>query len=461
MAQTQTSTPQAAPGTVDGAALLQTMLAEDPKLQGKLGKVFDRKADELNPILDSIGTLLNNLLKGKIVSKDVVKCIEGAISHLTKLLSDQINAVIHHPDFTRLEGAWRGLAYLVKNTPADPKMLKICVLNISKEELGDVLGQYDAETGARGWDQSPIHKHIFENRFDTPGGEPFGCLVGDYQFSHLPQDVDILSRLSRICGAAHVPFISAAEPRIFGMKSWQDLSKPWSLEEKMATVDYAKWNSFRASEDSRYVALTAPRFLARLPYGENTNKVKAFAFEEDLRPDDPEKSSHDNYVWSNAAYAMAVNIARSFDETSFCVRIRGKESGVLVEGLPIHTFPTDDGRRAQENAALSARLPYIFLCSRFAHYLKKMLYDQVGSFKEGPQIEAELNKWISQYTSDPSSAQDVKARKPLAEARIVVHELEGKPGYYAAEAFLRPHIQLEGVTVKLGVVARMPGGGGD
>src|SRR5436309_8145465 len=334
MAQTQTSTPQAAPGTVDGAALLQTMLAEDPKLQGKLGKVFDRKADELNPILDSIGTLLNNLLKGKIVSKDVVKCIEGAISHLTKLLSDQINAVIHHPDFTRLEGAWRGLAYLVKNTPADPKMLKICVLNISKEELGDVLGQYDAETGARGWDQSPIHKHIFENRFDTPGGEPFGCLVGDYQFSHLPQDVDILSRLSRICGAAHVPFISAAEPRIFGMKSWQDLSKPWSLEEKMATVDYAKWNSFRASEDSRYVALTAPRFLARLPYGENTNKVKAFAFEEDLRPDDPEKSSHDNYVWSNAAYAMAVNIARSFDETSFCVRIRGKESGGLVEGLP-------------------------------------------------------------------------------------------------------------------------------
>lgn len=496
------------------ADLMGSLIAREER---SLSDAFGRKGPELDPVKQAIAVLAGAAVKGKVVPKDVTKRINSAIANLDKMLSDQVNRVIHAPEFRTLEGAWRGLGYLVKNVPSHEK-LKVMVLNVSKQEIGATLGKFDAESGDRAWDNSPICKKIFERRFDTPGGEPFGCLVGDYQFDHSPQDVDLLARMSKVCGAAHVPFLASAASGVLGLKSWEKLPDPSALSRLVSTPDYAKWNLLRESPDSRYLALTLPRFLSRLPYGAKTVPVAGFHFEEDLRPDSPDATSHDNYVWSNAAYPMAVNIARSFADTGFCVRIRGEQAGGLVEDLPVHTFPSDDGgvdakcpteiaismrreaelaklgfmplshitgsvnamfvgaqtvqkpqqydktpkgKRATENAELSARLPYIFMASRFAHYLKKMMYSEVGSSKSRAQLEEWLNTWIGQYTSSPESGDDVKGQQPLAEARIEVYEIAGKPGYYEAKAYLKPHIQLEGVEVSLGVVSQLPGSEGN
>lgn len=505
----------AAPQTdLDPSRLMQDLMSAEGQ---RIEKLFDKKGDDAQPVKDAIGVLIGRVLEaqkagGKLLAADVIRTINAAIAELDKKLSAQVNAIMHAPEFLALEGAWRGLNHLVASTPTDEK-LKIRVMNVSKKELGGVLDRFSEESGQSAWDQSPIFKQIFEKRFDQPGGEPFGCLVGDFEFDHSPGDVKMLARMARICGAAQAPFLAAAKPRMLQLKSWQELADPASLAGKMATPDYAPWKSLRQSDDSRYLCLTMPRFLSRLPYGAATVPVEGFGFEEDLRPgpENPDGSTHDSYAWANSAYAMAVNVAKSFADTGFCVRIRGVEGGGLVEGLPVHTFPTSDGGvdakcpseiaisqrreselsnlgfmplshyegtdkgmfvgaqtvqqpakydnpRATENAELSARLPYVFMVSRFAHYLKKMIYDQVGTFKERAQIEADLNKWISLYTSDSSGAEDVKARLPLAEAKIEVFEVPGRPGYYESRAYLRPHIQLEGVSINLGVVSRIPGG---
>lgn len=497
--------------SADASAELQRLIND---AAGALGPILDREKDETKTLVDD---LVTRVLEGKLVKGDLFKRINLAIGWLDKRLSDQVNAIIHHPEFRALEGAWRGLEYLVARKPSG-QHLQVWVRNISKKELGAVLEKYSAESGQMAWDQSPIFKPIFENRFDMPGGNPFGCLVGDYQFDKSAPDISLLKRMSTICGAAHVPFISAASPNLLSVKSWRELPDIAELEAKMSTPDYAAWNSLRQMDDARYLALTLPRMLARLPYGEGKATVDAFSFEEDLRPVpgadwSTAETKHDNYVWANSAYAMAANIANAFHDTGFCVSIRGVESGGKVEGLPIDTFPTDDGgvdakcptevaiaqRKEAElgrlgfmplshwqntdfaafvgaqtvqkpqqyetpdataNAELSARLPYVFMVSRFAHYLKKMIYEWVGSNRERAQLEKELNDWIMNYASDPSGAEDVKKLKPLAEARIEVEEIAGKPGYYHAKAFLRPHIQLEGVNVDLGVVSKVPGGGG-
>jgi type VI secretion system protein ImpC len=493
-------------------------------------RLIDQTASELGKVLfpeDDAGTshaeklvdaLVREVLEGKLVKGDIYKRIDLAVGRLDKRLTDQVNAIIHHPDFRTLEGAWRGLEYLVKSKPPG-QHIKVRVMNISKKELGGVLEKFSAESGQTAWDQSPIFKQVYTNRFDMPGtgeADPFGCLIGDFQFDRIPPDVNLLKRLSAVCGAAHVPFVTAASHKLLGLESWQKLPDPAELEAKMSTPDYAAWNSLRQMDDSRYLALTMPRFLARMPYGVEKNPVDGFAFEEDMRPVPgaewaAKETKHDNYCWANSAYAMAANIANAFHETAFTVAIRGVEGGGKVEGLPIDTFPTDDGGmdakcpaevaisqrreselgrlgfmplshwvgtdyaafvgaqtvqkpqqyddpRATENSELSARLPYVFLVSRFAHYLKKMIYDWVGTNKEKAQLTEELNRWIKTYTSDPSSAEDVKRRLPLADARIDVEEVEGRPGYYQAKAYLRPHIQLEGVEVDLGVVSRMPTG---
>jgi type VI secretion system protein ImpC len=388
----------------------------------------------------------------------------------------------------------------VSNTETD-ETLKIRVLNLPKKELGKMIKRYKGTA----WDQSPLFKKIYEEEYGTPGGVPYGCIIGDYFFDHGPQDVEILSGMAQIAAAGHTPFISGASPTLMNMESWQELGDPRDLTKIFQTADYAPWRSLRESDDSRYLALAMPRFLGRLPYGSKTNPVDQFDFEENTTGQD-----HSKYLWINAAYAMGTNITRAFKEYGWCSRIRGVESGGIVEGLPCHAFPTDDGgidmkcpteiaitdRRESElaknglmplshwkntdyavfvgaqslhkpaeyddpdatnNAKLAARLPYIFATCRFAHYLCCMVRDKIGAFKERQDMETWLNNWIAQYvTTDPNASEKTKAENPLAAAEVVVSEVEGEPGYYSAKFFLRPHYQLEGLSVSLRLVSKLP-----
>src|SRR5450432_3582077 len=424
------------------------------------------------------------LAKSTVIGSDVVESINAMIAEIEKL-----------------EGAWRGLHHLVSNTETD-ELLKIRVMNISKKDLHKNLRKFKGAA----WDQSPMFKKLYEEEFGQLGGEPYGCLVGDYQFDHNAPDVELLGELSKISAAAHCPFIAGTAPSLFQMESWQELANPRDLTKIFSTPEYAGWRSLRESEDSRYVGLAMPRFLARRPYGTKTNPVEEFDFEEDTGGADSAK-----YTWANAAYAMATNINRSFKLYGWCSRIRGIESGGSVEGLPTHAFPTDDGgvdmkcpteiaisdRREAElakngfmplihkknsdlaafigaqslhkpavyddpdataNANLAARLPYMFATCRFGHYLKCIVRDKVGSFKERDDMQKWLQSWITQYVDgDPQhSSEETKARKPLAGAEVVVEEVEGNPGYYTSKFYLRPHYQLEGLTVSLRLTSKLP-----
>lgn len=469
-----------------------------------LNKEFKPKSEEANTAVKSaVNTLVQQALQNaSLISNDSIKTIEGMIAELDKKLSEQMNAIIHHEDFENLESAWRGLSYLVNNTQTS-ETLKLRVLNVSKKDLAKTLKKFKGTA----WDQSPIFKKLYEDEYGTAGGEPYGAIIGDYYFNHSPQDIELLKGVAQIASAAHAPFISSADPSIVNLDSWQDLANPRDISKIFSTPEYAAWRSFRESDDSRYVALTLPRVLSRVPYGANTNPVEGFNFEETT-----DSGNSTKYNWMNAAYAMGVNINRSFADYGWCARIRGVEAGGIVESLPTHTFPTDDGgvamkcpteiaitdRREAElskngflplvhwkntdyavflggqtvnkpkeydnpdataNASLSARLPYIFATSRFAHYLKCIVRDKVGSFKERADMERWLSDWISNYvTSDPSASEEVKAKYPLAEAKVTVEDVEGQPGYYTAKFYLRPHYQLEGLTTSLRLTTKVPAG---
>ena len=423
------------------------------------------------------------------------------IAAIDKKLTDQVNLIIHTPEFQKLEGAWRGLHYMVNNTETD-ETLKIRFMSISKAELGKTLKRYKGTS----MDQSPLFKKIYEEEFGAFGGAPFGCIVGDYHFDHSAPDVELLGEMAKISAAAFCPFIAGASPALMQMDSWQEISNPRDLTKIFSTPAYAAWTSLRESEDSKYIGLAMPRFLSRMPYGARTNPVEEFAFEEETGGAD-----HSKYTWANAAYAMATNINRSFKLYGWCSQIRGVEAGGAVQNLPVHTFPTDDGgvdmkcptevaipdRREAElgrngfmplihkkntdfaafigaqslhkpaeyanpdatsNANLAARLPYLFATCRFSHYLKCIVRDKIGTFKERDDMQRYLQTWITQYVvGDPARAQEsVKAQKPLAEARVEVNEIEGNPGYYSSTFWLRPHYQLEGLTVSLRLVSTVP-----
>lgn len=478
-------------------------LAEVSDFTALLEKDFRPKSDTARAAVESaVKTLAEQaLVHASLLSGEVLDSIERIIAELDRKLTEQVNLILHHPDFQQLESAWRGLHYLVTNTETD-EMLKIRVMNISKYEFHKTLKKFKGTA----WDQSPIFKQIYEQEYGQFGGEPYGCLVGDYYFDHSPPDVDMLRGIAQISAAAHCPFISAAAPTVLQMDSWQELSNPRDLTKIFGTAEYAAWRSLRESEDARYIGLAMPRFLARLPYGARTSPVEDFDFEEDTAGADSNK-----YLWANSAYAMATNINRSFKIYGWCSRIRGIESGGAVEELPTHTFPTDDGgvdmkcpteiaisdRREVElakngfmpllhkknsdfaafigaqslqkpieyedpdataNANLAARLPYLFATCRFAHYLKCIVRDKIGSFKERDDVQRWLQKWITQYVDgDPKhSTDETKSRKPLAAAEVVVEEVEGNPGYYTSKFFLRPHYQLEGLTVSLRLVSKLP-----
>ncbi|WP_010585282.1 type VI secretion system contractile sheath large subunit [Schlesneria paludicola] len=470
-----------------------------------LNKEFKPKTDKAQEaVSNAVRTLAEQALANTaLISDDVLKSISSIIAEIDKKLTEQINLVIHNEQFQKLEGAWRGLHHLVTHTETD-EMLKIRVMNISKNELGKTLKKFKGTA----WDQSPIFKKTYEEEYGQFGGEPFGCLVGDFYFDHSAPDVELLSGMAQVSAACHCPFITGASPGLMQMESWRELANPRDLTKIFSTPEYAPWKSLRESDDSRYIGLAMPRVLSRLPYGAKSSPVDEFDFEEDTGAAD-----HSKYTWSNAAYSMATNINQSFKAYGWCSQIRGIESGGAVEGLPCHTFPTDDGgvdmkcptevaisdRREAElsangfmplihkkntdfaafigaqslhnpaeyddpdataNANLGARLPYLFATCRFAHYLKCIVRDKIGSFKEKTDMQAWLNKWINNYVlRAPEKATDEeKAMRPLSGAEVVVEEVEGNPGYYTSKFFLRPHYQLEGLTVSLRLVSKLPSG---
>lgn len=495
-------------------------MATEFQKQGQDAGVATRDADEFSDLLkqsfkprsdraaseveNAVATLVSEALAdSSVIKDDVLDTIEEMIARLDKKLSDQVNEIIHAPEFQQIESAWRGLHYLVFNSETDSQ-LKIRVMNVSKNELYRNLRLYP---GAK-WDQSPFFKKMYEAEFGQLGGEPYGCLVGDYYFSHLPADVQLMRDISKVAAACHAPFFAAADPALMNMEKWTELSNPRDLGKIFDAPDYAAWRGLRDSDDSCYLGLCMPRVLSRQPYGAKSEPVEEFAFEEET-----DGHTGDQYAWMNAAYAMATNINRAFKEYGWCTRIRGVQSGGEVLNLPTHTFPSDDGgvdqkcpteiaisdrrehelakagliplvhRKNSDKAAfigaqsvykpkkydnnpdatassnLRARLPYMFATSRFAHYLKCMVRDKVGATMEKAQLQRWLSDWIYQYVDgDPvNSTEQTKARKPLAAADVEVFDDEENPGYYSARFLLRPHYQLEGMDVSLSLVSRLPG----
>jgi type VI secretion system protein ImpC len=482
---------------------LKDVAYEGSDFASLLQKEFKPRSDEAKSAVEAaVLTLAQQALANtQVIGKDVTKSIQAMIAAIDQKLTEQVNKILHNDEFQKLESAWRGLHYMVNNTESDEN-LKIRVMDISKKELHKTLKKFKGAA----WDQSPMFKKVYEQEYGQFGGEPFGAIVGDYHFDQSPPDVELLGEIAKIAASAHAPFITGASSNLMQMESWQELANPRDLTKIFSTPEYAGWRSLRESDDSKYIGLCMPRFLARTPYGAKTSPVEEFDFEEDVSGAD-----HSKYAWANAAYAMATNINRSYKLYGWGSRIRGIESGGAVENLPLHTFPSDDGgvdqkcpteiaisdRREAElskagllslihrknsdfaafigaqslhkpaeyddpdataNANLAARLPYLFACNRFAHYLKCIVRDKVGSFKERADMERWLNKWIMNYVDgDPStSSEETKARKPLAAAEVLVEEVEGNPGYYSSKFFLRPHYQLEGLTVSLRLVSKLP-----
>lgn len=459
---------------------------------------------------DRVEELLKNLVEQANAGvlqwdKNLSITFDRAIAKIDELLSRQLAAVMHHEAFQKLEGSWRGLHYLVSNSETGAS-LKIRMLNASKREL------YKDLSKAVEFDQSTLFKHIYENEFGMPGGEPYGCLIGDFEFTNHPEDIDFLEKIAGVAAASFAPFIAAANHGLFGFDSYEELNKPRDLEKIFESSEFAKWRSFRASDDARFVNLVLPRTLARLPYGRDHTTIDEFDFEE-LPTDGVGRSStaaHDQYTWMNAAFAMGVRLTEAFAKYGWCTAIRGAENGGEVSGLPTHVYVTDDGdtaikcptevpipdRReaelsklgflplchykntdravffgaqstqkvpkydnpnAQANAEISARLPYLMAASRFAHYLKVMARDKIGSFMERDEAELWLNNWLMQYVnSDAGAGAEMKAKFPLAEAKVQVVEVPGQPGVYNAVAWMRPWLQLEELTTSLRMVARVP-----
>jgi type VI secretion system protein ImpC len=480
--------------------------AQVQQTSGLLDKVIaatrpqsDREAERAKGIL---ATLLQQAVKpGQVISKDVETNIKYWVTEIDKKLSAQLNEIIHAPEFQKLESTWRGLHYLVHQSETGEK-LKIRVLNVTKRDL-----LRDMEKATE-FDQSALFKKVYEEEYGVLGGQPYGMLVGDYEFGRHPEDITLLKLVSNVASASHAPFVAAATHKMFGFEhDFTELTAPRDLAKIFTETnpEYAAWNSFRKSEDSRYVALTLPHVLARLPYGQEFKTIAEFNFEEFV-----DGKHHDKYLWMNAAWAYASRVTDAYAKDGWFARTRGVEGGGKVEGLPVHTFPTDDGdvamkcpteiaisdRRefelsnlgflpilhsknsdyavflgtqscqkpkqyvdpaANANAELSTKLNYLMCVSRFAHYLKVMARDKIGSFMNVKECEDWLNTWISQFVVSGSSiGANLKAQYPLAEARVDVREVKGKPGWYEAIAYVKPHFQLETLTTSFRLVAEIP-----
>ncbi|MCC6242904.1 MAG: type VI secretion system contractile sheath large subunit [Gemmatimonadaceae bacterium] len=462
--------------------------------EGRMGKDAESKSRGR----DLVKRFVSEVLDGTIsINRDTETMINARIAQIDHLLSLQLNEIMHHPDFQQLEGSWRGLKYLMNQSETGP-MLKVKVLNVSKKDLLRDLQR------APEFDQSALFKKVYEEEYGVFGGTPFGAMLGDYYFDKSGQDIELLEKISNVAAAAHAPFLTAASHEMLSLDSYADLDSPRDLAKIFDNTEYGKWKGFRASEDSRYVALTAPRILLREPYGRATVPIETFHYEERV-----DGTDHSHYLWGNAAYALAANINKAFSMYGWTASIRGVESGGLVEQLPTHNFRTESGeiamkcptevqitdRREKEladlgfapivhqkntanaaffsvqsaqkpkvyddpgassSARLSAQLPYIFSTSRFAHYLKVMMRDKIGGYTSRGEVEAFLNRWIQNYVAPTNANAAMKSKHPLSEARIDVMEVPGKPGVYRAIAFLKPHFQLDELSISMRLVADLP-----
>jgi len=482
--------PAAADAPAQGPSLLDKIID-----QGRLA----RDDEQRQWARDLIGEFVDQVMDGTMtVSRDTQAMINARIARIDEVISKQVNAILHNQEFQRLEASWRGLHYFVQQTETG-KDLKIRVMNVSKKDL-----LKDMERAPE-FDQSALFKKVYEEEFGTFGGAPFGALIGDYEFTRHPQDIALLEKVSSVAAAAHAPFVAAASPQLFNWDDFTEMAGPRDMSKVFETNDYVKWRSFRESEDSRYVGLCLPHILMRLPYGPETKPVEAFNFVEEV-----DGTDHSRYLWGNAAYAFGTRLTDSFAKHHWCAAIRGVQGGGLVPGLPSHTFKTDRGdvalkcpteiaitdRREKElsdlgfmplvhckntdfaaffaaqsaqkapvynsdaanaNARLSTQIQYIMAVSRFAHYLKAMMRDMIGSFMTRADCETFLNRWIATYvTTDDTASQEVKAQYPLRDARIEVVEVAGKPGCYKAVAFMKPHFQLDELTISMRLVAELP-----
>jgi type VI secretion system protein ImpC len=463
--------------------------------QGRFGKEAEARERGRDLVKEFVAQVLDGSM---MVAKNAEMMINARVAQIDHLLSLQLNEILHNPQFQKLEGTWRGLKYLMNNCESGAS-IKVRVLNVNKKEL-----LRDIERAPE-FDQSALFKKVYEEEYGIFGGAPFGALVGDYEFGKHPEDMALLEGVSHVAAQAHAPFIAAASPELLNLESFTTLDAPRDLGRIFDSTEFAKWKSFRQSEDSRYVGLALPHVLGRVPYGKDTKPIDEFRYEEGV-----DGSDHSKYLWMNAAFAVAARMTESFALYGMCVAMRGVEGGGLVEGLPTHVFKTDDGdiaakcpteipitdRREKEladlgflplvhckgtdyaaffsvqscqkpklydsdsanaNARLSTQLPYIMAMSRFAHYLKSMMRDKIGSFMSRGEAEEFLNRWIKLYvTENDNASPEIKAKRPLREARIEVTEVAGKPGVYRAVAFMRPHFQLDELTVSLRLVAELP-----
>jgi type VI secretion system protein ImpC len=489
------------PKTTAPAAATTTVEKEAPSLLDQIvskGRFGDEPSEQQRG-RDLITEFLQQVMKGEVApSRDAEQMINGQIAKIDHLLSLQMNEVLHHPAFQKLEASWRGLKYVLDNSEMTP-LLKVRVLNCTKREVLRDLQR------APEFDQSAMFRKIYEEEYGVFGGEPFGAVIGDFEFTKHPEDIELLDKMSHVAAAAHAPFLTAAAPEMLSLDSFASLGNPRDIGRIFDTTEYAKWKGFRESEDSRYVGLCVPHILMRLPYGKESKSVDGFDYEENV-----DGTDHSKYLWGNAAYALGARLTNAFSLYGWCAAIRGVEGGGLVENLPTHNFRTDEGdvalkcpteiaitdRREKEladngfiplvhckgtdyaaffsvqsaqkpklynkdeanaNARLSAQLPYILAVSRFAHYLKSMMRDKIGSFMSRSQCERFLNEWIRTYAiADDDASPTVKSERPLREARIEVMDVPGKAGAYRAIAYLRPHFQLDELSVSLRLVADLP-----
>ena len=464
------------------------------------------KGTEPRRVEDLMRTLTNEAMTGAVhFREDLAVTLREAIAKIDAKISEQLAAIMHHEKFKKIERSWYGLNYIVTNSEIGDN-LKIQILDITKEEIARDFEE------ATDFTRSTMFKKIYDEQFGVVGGQPFGCIIGDFSFSNHPDDIDLLTNISRLAAAGFTPFIAAASSKLLGMDSFKALLNPKSLKQIFEATEYLSWNGFRSSEDSRFVALTVPRVLARLPYGTDTKRIEKFAYEEVPRDAShaPKAMDHDDYCWMNAAYALGACISNAFAQYGWCTMIHGAEGGGKVTNLPLHVFKTDEGdldaqcpteigitdRREKElsdlglsplchykdtdyavffgaqtthkpknydspnasaNAKISARLPYVMAISRFAHYIKVLARDKIGSFMEVEDCEKWLNQWITSYVAGREDAdQETRAKYPLHEARVEVREVEGSPGRYSAVAYLRPSLQFEELTTSMRITVDIP-----
>lgn len=422
--------------------------------------------------------------------------IDSVISGIDQKLTSQLNEIMHHENFQKLESSWRGLQFAVDRTDFRQN-IKVEMLNCTKEKL---LEDFD---DAPETVQSGLYKQLYTHEYDTPGADPFSFIVANYEFDRSAEDITLLQNVAKVAAATHCPFISAVNPHFFGMDSLDPLTNHPDIHSIFETHEYIKWKAFRESEDSRYVGLTLNKFLLRLPYGQDGQSVKGFNYEEDVVQD------ANRYLWGNPAFAFMANVNRSFANHGWAVNIRGPQGGGMVEDLPVHIFTSPEGGQyripteiivpetkefelaengfiplsvyknkdyavffgaqstqkpqkydtasATANAKLSANLPYLFLVSRLSHYLKVMQREVIGSQKEKEDLQEDLNRWIrGLVTEDVSPTAEQKAKFPLREASVEVTESPDSPGFYHVSMKVRPHFQVEGVNVDLSLVSRLP-----